>query len=145
MIRVVFDTNLLVSYLLTHRPPIATLIDHLLAREDFVLITAPVLLDELDRVLCYAKLQRYYTEAERRRFVALLLVLSEVADPPESIPRICRDPADDQVIACAVAGGVDAIVSGDRDLLALKQVGKIPILSAKQFLDLLGHAEGGGS
>jgi uncharacterized protein len=68
----------------------------------------------------------------------------EVVDLLESIPRICRDPADDQLVACAVAGGVDPIVSGDRDLLALRQVGKIPILSANQFLDLLGHAEGGG-
>jgi putative PIN family toxin of toxin-antitoxin system len=137
VIRVVFDTNLLVSYLLTHRPPIATLIDHHLAREDFVLVTAPALLAELDRVLCYDKLQRYCAEAERKRFVALLLALCEVVDLPQPIPPICRDPADDRVIACAVAGRADAIVSGDRDLLALVQVGKIPRLSARQFLDLL--------
>ena len=57
MIRVVLDTNLLVSYLLTHRPPIATLIDQHLARDSFVLETAPELLAELDRVLAYPKLQ----------------------------------------------------------------------------------------
>ena len=39
MIRAVFDTNVLVSYLLTHRPPIATLIDRHLAHEDFYLVT----------------------------------------------------------------------------------------------------------
>ena len=39
MIRAVLDTNLLVSYLLTHRPPIATLIDEHLAQEHFVLVT----------------------------------------------------------------------------------------------------------
>lgn len=137
MIRAVLDTNLLVSYLLTHRPPIATLLDHHLARDDFVLITAPELLAELDRVLGYAKLRRYYTEEEQARFVALVMALSEVVELPEEIPRICRDPDDDRVIACAIAGRADTIVSGDRDLLDLEQVGRIPILSAAQFLELL--------
>ena len=142
MIRAVFDTNLLVSYLLTHRPPIATLIDHHLAREDILLVTAPELLDELNRVLGYPRLQRYYSEERRKRFVALALALSEVVELPESIPRICRDPDDDWVIACAVAGQADVIVSGDQDLLVLERVGDIPILSATAFLDLLTGEQG---
>ena len=48
MIRAVLDTNVLVSYLLTHRPPISTLIDHHLSQDDFVLVTAPELLAELE-------------------------------------------------------------------------------------------------
>ena len=50
------------------------------------------------------------------------------------IPSISRDPDDDRVIACAVAGRADVIVSGDNDLLDLEQVGGIPILTAAQFL-----------
>ena len=137
MIRAVLDTNLLVSYLLTHRPPIATLIDHHLARDDFEMVTAPELLAELDRVLAYPKLQRYYAEKDRTRFVALTMALSEVVDLPETIPRICRDPDDDRVIACAVVGRADLIITGDDDLLALKRVGDIPIISAAQFLEML--------
>lgn len=135
--RAVFDTNVLVSYLLTHRPPIATLIDRHLRQEGFVLVTAPELLKELNRVLAYPKLQRYYTQAERKRFIALLMALSQVVNLPESIPQICRDPEDDQVIACAVAGGAEVIVSGDRDLLSLERVGRISILSPAQFLAIL--------
>ena len=137
MIRAVLDTNLLISYLLTHRPPIATLIDHHLARDDIVLVTAPELLAELDRVLTYPKLQRYYTDEERTRFVALVMALGEVVDLPETIPRICRDPDDDRISACAVVGEADVIVSGDNDLLALERVGDIPILTAAQFLAML--------
>ena len=137
MIRAVLDTNLLVSYLLTHRPPIAALIDNHLAQDHFVLLTAPALLAELDRVLAYPKLQRYYTDEERTRFVALVMALSEVVDLPETIPRIRRDPDDDRVIACAVVGESDLIVSGDDDLLTLKRVGGIPIVTAAQFLEML--------
>jgi putative PIN family toxin of toxin-antitoxin system len=137
VIRVVFDTNLLVSYLLTHRPPIATLIDDYLAREAIVTVTAPELLEELHRVLDHPRLQRYHTDAQRQRFVALVLALSELVEPPPSIPRVSRDPDDDRVIACAVVGRADVIVSGDDDLMVLERVGNIPILSAAAFLDLL--------
>lgn len=135
--RAVLDTNLLVSYLLTHHPPIATIIDGFLAQDEFVMVTAPELLAELDRVLTYPKLQRYYTDEERTRFVALVMALGEVVDVPETIPRICRDPDDDRLIACAVVGEADVIVSGDNDLLALERVGDIPILTAAQFLEVL--------
>lgn len=133
--RAVFDTNLLVSYLLVHRPPIALLIDEQLAQERFTLVSAPVLLEELARVLRYPRLQRYYDTAQRDRFVALIAALSELVELPEEIPPISRDPDDDRVIACAVVGRVDGIVSGDRDLLDLREVGGIPILTAAQFLE----------
>jgi putative PIN family toxin of toxin-antitoxin system len=140
LIRAIFDTNVLVSYLLTHRPPVATLIDRHLAQEDFVLVTAPALLEELDRVLRYPKLHRYYTDSERTRFVALLVALSDVVELPEPIPRICRDPADDRVIACAVAGNAGIIVTGDHDLLALERAGRISIQSPTQFVEMLGRS-----
>lgn len=137
ILRAVFDTNLLVSYLLVHRPPLATLIDEALAQERFILLTAPELLAELERVLQYPRLQRYYNATQRDRFVALIAALGEVVDLPADIPAISRDPDDDRVIACAVVGRADVIVSGDKDLLTLKQVGRIPILTATEFLGRL--------
>lgn len=134
--RAVIDTNLLVSYLIAHRSPIAELMDVYLARGDFVLLTSHPMLQELDRVLQYPRLYRYYDAQTRIRFVALVASLGEIVDLPHEVPRICRDPDDDWVIACAVAGDADVIVSGDRDLLDLIQVNRIPILSARQFLAL---------
>lgn len=141
MIRVVFDTNLLVSYLISHRPPIATLLDQHLAAGRFVLLTAPALLEELDRVLRYPRLQQYYSDETRTRFIALVAALSEMVELPDAVPRICRDPDDDWVIACAIAGGANVIVSGDHDLLALGKVGNLPILSATQFLAQIERVE----
>ena len=132
--RVVVDTNILVSYLITHRSLVAEIIDVHLARGDFRLLTSHVLLKELDRVLQYSRLHRYYDAETRIRFVALIVALSEIVDLPDEVPRICRDPDDDWVIACAVAGEAHVIISGDRDLLDLGQVGHIPIVCARQFL-----------
>ena len=98
-------------------------------------------LQELDRVLQYPRLQRYYTSEARRRFVALIAALGELVELPDQVPRICRDPGDDWVIACAVVGKGDVIVSGDRDLLDLGQVGGIPILAARQFRERLQSAQ----
>ncbi len=60
---------------------------------------------------------------------------------PAEIPAISRDPGDDLVIACAIVGHADVIVSGDRDLLTLGQVGRIPILTAAEFLHRLQEAQ----
>ncbi len=135
--RVVFDTNIYVSYLLGHRPPISELIDVHLERGDFTVLTALPLLLELARVLEYPHLRRYFTEEEKTRFLSLVRVVGEIVDLPEEIPRICRDPDDDWVIACAVIGGADLIISGDKDLLVLEQIGGINILSPAQFLKML--------
>lgn len=54
-----------------------------------------------------------------------------------TIPRICRDPKDDIVLACAIAAQADAIISGDKDLQVLKNYQGIPILNAATALQLL--------
>jgi len=137
VIRTVVDTNLLVSYLVSHHPPMSELLDVYLTRNEWVPLTATPLLQELDRVLQYPRLQRYYTAEARVRFVALVAALSELVELPDAVPRICRDPADDWVIACAVVGRADVMVSGDRHLLDLEQIADMPILSARQFWLLL--------
>lgn len=135
--RVVIDPNLLVSYLLTHRGPIAQIIDTHLAQEDFTLLGCVQLLEELDRVLQYSKFQRYFDDKTRLRFVALIASLSELVDFPDQVPRLVRDPKDDYLIACALAGKADFLVSGDKDVLEIIAVETVKIVTAKQFLETL--------
>jgi putative PIN family toxin of toxin-antitoxin system len=51
------------------------------------------------------------------------------------VSGICRDPKDDMVIECAVAAGADLILTGDKDLLAVKCYKTIRILTPRQFLN----------
>lgn len=55
---------------------------------------------------------------------------------------LCRDPKDDMIIECAWTAGADAIVTGDKDLLALGSYQGIRILTPRQFLDDFATASG---
>jgi putative PIN family toxin of toxin-antitoxin system len=63
--------------------------------------------------------------------------LSEIVKPRPLPGPVCRDRDDDAVLATAIAGSVDVIVTGDSDLLVLRQHGAVKILSPRQFLELL--------
>ena len=56
---------------------------------------------------------------------------------PDVAIRMSRDPTDDKFLECAVAGGADYIVSGDADLLSLREVQGIPIVDAPTFWQAL--------
>lgn len=58
-----------------------------------------------------------------------------------SLRGICRDPKDDMVLECAILGGAEIIVTGDKDLLTLGLFRGIRILTPRQFLTLQ-RAEG---
>lgn len=109
-----------------------------LAGGEFEFIASRALLDELERALAYPKLRPYLSEsdaADLLRWVADSA--SVVVDPNTDPPVHSRDPNDDYLVSLASAHSV-ALVSGDKDLLALK--GKIPVFSTRAFLELLAGA-----
>ena len=140
MIRVVLDTNVILSALLfggrlegLHRAWRAGRLRLVLSRE-----TA----DELLRVMAYPKFR--LTRAEiASLFNAELLPFAEVVELPAAKrrQRWSRDPEDDKFIRCAQAGKCARLVTGDDDLLSLKRVGKVAILSPAEFLGVLGETE----
>ncbi|MGQ0652765.1 MAG: putative toxin-antitoxin system toxin component, PIN family [Betaproteobacteria bacterium] len=66
--------------------------------------------------------------------------LVELVRPRGLLRRVGRDPDDEAVIACALAAHADLIVSGDQDLLVLKNYRRIRIVSANEALALLQHS-----
>lgn len=132
--RLVLDLNTLVSGLLWQGAP-----RHLvnLARAGrFELVSSAVLMIELDDVLHRDKFVRQIQRAGLTAdgMIADLARIAQLVLPAELPQPVCRDPDDDDVLAAALAGEVDAIVSGDRDLTDLQRFRGIPILHVQEAI-----------
>ena len=132
--RVTADTNLIVSAALWGGNP-RRVIDS--ARDGFFeLYTSPALLNELRGILGRAKFEKQFL---RLRFTPEELVneflgFAVVVEAAQIESGVSRDPDDDAVLACASASESKIIVSGDNDLIDLKQYKNIRILSATELL-----------
>lgn len=131
--KIVLDTNTLVSAIGWEGPPRQILLA--LREGHHALITTPDLLAELTSVLTYAKLRPLATHPILPAVLAWLHRPDHIVFPTERVAEIEVDPADNLVLEAAIAGGADAVVSGDQHLLRLRRFRGIPIMTARQFLD----------
>jgi hypothetical protein len=134
-VRLVVDTNILVSALLVEESLSAHLV--VLWRQGrFDLLTSAEQLDELMRVTRYPKIRERLVPALAGR---LINELRDIAVVLKNIPTVtvCQDPYDDYLLAMAVAGAADFLVTGDkRDLLGLKLHEGTKIVTVRDFLTL---------
>ena len=134
--RVVLDTNVLVSALLMDSSPPAQLIMHW-RRGRFDLLTAAPQLDELRRVTRYPKLRARLKPALAGR---LINDLRRVAVRVETLPsvEVSPDPYDNYLLSIASGGTADDFVTGDKaDLLALGQYASTRIVSVREFATIV--------
>ena len=126
--RLVLDTNILIAALVADG-----LCRDLVRRrlENHVLISSRPLLDELHHKLE----EKFEVRAKDIPFLRSYVRRVEIVRPA-ALPRsACRDPDDVAVLASAVAGQADCIISGDEDLLVLTEYSGIPILTPRQWLE----------
>jgi len=99
----------------------------------FDLVLSEPLLDEIGRVLSYPKIQRRlrWRQEEIARFLLLLRFKADVVDVRGRNARVPRDPGDDPVLATLIAASADCLVTGDGDLLALRD--RFPIETPADF------------
>ncbi len=139
MRRVVADTTVLVSAFLAPRGVASELLRR--AREGVfeIVLTPPILEEMQDRLLHRRRIRRRYPYADDRvrRYHRLLRTTTLVVTDLPPVAGVVRDPNDDMVIACALAGGADYVVTRDKDLLSLGAYGGIRMVTPRQFLDLL--------
>ncbi|MBI2141281.1 putative toxin-antitoxin system toxin component, PIN family [Candidatus Woesearchaeota archaeon] len=124
------DTNILISAFGWKGKPMQVLA--MAVEGKFELVTSDKQFNELERVLDYPKFR--FTEKQKKRFKALILSVATLVKPKEKINAIKEDPDDNMILECGVAGKVDYIVTGDPDLLKLKEFRGIKIRTAKEFL-----------
>lgn len=136
--RIVLDANVLVSALISGRGAPAKIIAYW-QEDKFEVAISPPILQELDRVLHYPKLQERYRLPEKRirHFLRLLARQAVTVAPPQQLAIIEVDPPDNRYLECALRAEAEVIVSGDRHLLALGEYEGIQILSPAGFLAFL--------
>ncbi|MBM3130142.1 MAG: putative toxin-antitoxin system toxin component, PIN family [Chloroflexi bacterium] len=134
--QVVLDTNVYISFLLTHGETISRILDAW-ENEEFTVLVSPSLLAEIHRVLEYPRLKTHIRPNESRTLIEALENDACLVEGALTAIGVTRDPKDDMVIACAVEGRADYIVSGDPDLVDLGNYKDIPIIAPANFIQIL--------
>ena len=127
--RTVPDTNVLIASLIS-RGFCHELVEYCFLNH--TLITSEFILDELKEKL--VEKFKYSTETAEEA-VALFRSRMQVVTPVTLSTPVSRDPDDDNILATAVAGNCECIITGDKDLLVLKKFEGIKILSPREFSD----------
>jgi putative PIN family toxin of toxin-antitoxin system len=132
-LRAVIDTNLFVSGLISRYGQPQRLIVEF-RRDAFSLVISEQLRSELEEVLQRRKLRLRYglTAEETAAFLLLADAKAAKVDPSGSLPIVIRDPKDAIVLAAALEGNVDYLVTGDNDLLVLDGDPSLAVLAHAQ-------------
>ena len=125
--RAVFDTNVIVAGLVA-RGLCHELVESQLPQHEAIL--SQVLWEELLRNLQ----EKFELELDDLPLLHLYRRHATWIEPQALPDSVCRDPDDDWVLATALAGQADVIVTGDDDLLSLRLFQGIRILTPRQFL-----------
>lgn len=140
--RLVLDTNVVISAFMAQGVPYELM--QIVLRKHISIYTSDELLDELKVVLNRKKIASKLMQLQRHpdEIIRKFERISSVIAAPPPYPQIARDPNDDMVLACAIAAQANAIVTGDNDLLVLKQHHRIQILRPRQALQKLKFSAG---
>ena len=134
-LKVVLDTNVLVSALL-FKGELSKLLS-LLKQRKCILLFSEETLNEIIRVLHYPKFALTEKEIDYLLQSEILSYAKIVETVLKFNKEACRDREDQKFLELAVSAKADYIISGDEDLLDLKKINKIRILSPNEFLLLL--------
>ena len=134
-LKVVLDTNVLVSALF-FKGELSKLLFPL-KQNAFILLFSEETLNEFIKVLHYPKFSLTKDEIEYLLQFEILPYSKIVEVTFKFDKEICPDKDDQKFLELAVSAKADYIITGDKDLLDLKEFNKIKILSPKEFLSLL--------
>jgi len=137
--RIVVDTNVFVSALLSGRSLPAQLVA-LWRQGHFTLLTSVEQIEELRRVTRYPKIRARLSPLLAGRLINELRAVAIVLDDLPAV-TVCRDPWDNYLLSTVEAGAAAMLVTGDKaDLLILERHAGARIVTVRQFLELTGKA-----
>ena len=142
--RVLLDTNVLVSYLLTpvHQSSVHSIVQAAI-EEKYVLILPHDLVNELVEVVkSKVYLAKRISLLDIEELLSLLWPTVVFLPTLQGSPTAAtRDPKDDYLLVYALMGQADYLVTGDDDLLSLGEVADVKIISPNAFAALLPHSQ----
>jgi uncharacterized protein len=133
MLRVVLDTNVMVSAIISDGKSRELLKKGITNR--YSIITSDLILKELVTVLRRPKFKT--SEDEAHRTILTLIKTADVVNVTSKLTAVKEDPKDDMIVETAVDGEADIIVTGDSHLLRLKTVNGIKIITVEEMLACL--------
>lgn len=136
--RALLDTNVLVSGLIGRAGPPRRLLDAWLDGR-YTMITSLYQVQELNHVLSYPRIadRLAVTGPELDAILAAMLSQSEVVVAQLDLSGVTRDPKNEPLVAAAVLGRVDYLVSGDEDLLVLQEYEGFKVVTPGEFVEIL--------
>jgi len=133
MIIALYDTNVLISGTFWRGMP--RLLIRLARKKQIQVVTCQALLDELQSVLIRPDKPFQLSKAEAALIADDVLTYASLVVSTRKV-TVCRDPDDNQVLACALAGNAEYLVTGDPDLLVLEQYEGIAIVKVRDFVQM---------
>jgi uncharacterized protein len=132
----VLDANVFVSAYIWHGNP-GIVLNRIVRKIDVLFFTDSII-SEIDEIIRRPKFNRHkkqvdFIVADIKKFGKKITV-----SPKHKVTGVCRDPRDDKYLECALAAGAYYLISGDRDLLDLKEYGGVKIVNARDYLDIVG-------
>jgi hypothetical protein len=132
------DANVYVRAYIRPEGPPGQIIERLLKDAAFEVVLSPAIVDEVLHALTYPQVKKgARTKADPTLWFEDIVVLSEMVSGATAIPPLSQDPDDDKYVAAAIEGRASFVVTGDPDLLALKEHEGVRIVNPRSFLNLL--------
>jgi hypothetical protein len=139
VLRLVLDTNVRVSALLSPKGPPGQLLTRSTRLPSFTLVSADAQIDEILRVAAYPKIRARVAPKLFHDLVDDLHALATCVASPLPVVTASPDPDDNVLLAIAGAGLADLLVTGDkRDLLSLQTHGAVRVVTARAALERIG-------
>jgi hypothetical protein len=134
--RVAVDTNVFISTIIKPENRVGMIVVRM-RNGEYTLLYSEEILEEILEVVTRDKIWKRYqlTEETLNAFVNSLVTYGERIQVL-TVLNVCRDPDDNMLLALALDGKADYIVSGDRDLLDLSPFQDIPIITPAEFLSM---------
>lgn len=138
MLRAVLDANVYVSALVRPEGPPGQIVARLLREAAFEVVLSASIVKEVLQVLAYPKvLKAARTTVAPDLWFEDIVVLAQFVTATDEIAAVSDDPDDDKYIAAAIEGRASFVVSGDADLLEIREHEGVRIVNPRAFLDLL--------